>query len=386
MAKKSIHYGLPYKGSKNLIAKWVCDNLPTADNFYDLFCGGCAITHYAMLSGKYKTYTINDIDWKPVELFVNAIHGKYADETRWISREDFYRLKDTDPYVALCWSFGNNGRNYLYGKDIEPYKKAMHYAIVLRDYSLIDTYDKRIKNYIDAPTIHERRINYRKDYGVMYKILPSATLLKDLPYKYTAKCKPTNSVALKSNVNKFLHLDKDCKQEALQELDVLNRDVHIECLERLQSLESLQSLNQLKRLQGLESLQHLEHLERFQRLQHLERVQSLQNLESLESNIGDYQNIQIKDNSVIYCDIPYKGTNKYSTDFDYERFYSWALKQTELVVISEYSMPDDFICIAQREKRVTLSSYNNSITKTEKLFVPANQLEMYRKSLLAITK
>ena len=157
----NIHYGLPYKGSKNLIAKWVCDNLPAADNFYDLFCGGCAITHYAMLSGKYKTYTINDIDWKPVELFVNAIHGKYADETRWISREDFYRLKDTDPYVALCWSFGNNGRNYLYGKDIEPYKKAMHYAIVLRDYSLIDTYDKRIKNYIDAPTIHERRINYR---------------------------------------------------------------------------------------------------------------------------------------------------------------------------------------------------------------------------------
>ena len=359
MAKKSIHYGLPYKGSKNKIAKWVCDNLPAADNFYDLFCGGCAITHYAMLSGKYRTYTINDIDWKPVELFVNAIHGKYADETRWISREDFYRLKDTDPYVALCWSFGNNGRNYLYGKDIEPYKKAMHYAIVLRDYSLIDTYDKRIKNYIDAPTIHERRINYRKDYGVMYKILPSATLLKDLPYKYTAKCKPTNSVALKSDVNKFLHLDKDCKQEALQELDDLNRGVHIECLERLQSLESLQSLDQLERLQSLESL---------------------------ESNIGDYQNIQIKDNSVIYCDIPYKGTDKYSTDFDYERFYSWALKQTELVVISEYSMPDDFICIAQREKRVILSSYNNSITKTEKLFVPANQLEMYRKSLLAITK
>ena len=56
-----MRYGLPYKGSKNGIADWVCDNLPNAENFYDLFCGGCAITHCAMLRNKYKTYTINDI-------------------------------------------------------------------------------------------------------------------------------------------------------------------------------------------------------------------------------------------------------------------------------------------------------------------------------------
>lgn len=67
---------------------------------------------------------------------MNALNGKYNDENRWISREDFFRLKDTDPYVAVVWSFGNNLRDYLYSKEIEPLKKAIHYAIFFSDYSL----------------------------------------------------------------------------------------------------------------------------------------------------------------------------------------------------------------------------------------------------------
>ena len=69
-------------------------------------------------------------------LFIDAINGKYNDESRWISREDFFRLKDTDPYVAVVWSFGNNLRDYLYSKEIEPLKKAIHYAMFFSDYSL----------------------------------------------------------------------------------------------------------------------------------------------------------------------------------------------------------------------------------------------------------
>ena len=59
-------------------------------------------------------------------LFKDAIDGKYENESRWISREDFYRLKDSDPFVRIVWSFGNNGCNYLYSREIEPYKKAVH--------------------------------------------------------------------------------------------------------------------------------------------------------------------------------------------------------------------------------------------------------------------
>lgn len=69
-------------------------------------------------------------------LFIDALNGKYNDESRWISHEDFSRLKDTDPYVAIVWSFGNNMRNYLYSREIEPLKKAIHYAIFFSDYSL----------------------------------------------------------------------------------------------------------------------------------------------------------------------------------------------------------------------------------------------------------
>lgn len=87
-----MRYGLPYQGSKNKIAEWVISNLPNADNFYDLCAGGCAITHAAMLSGKYKNFIINDINPHPTQLFVDAINGKYKDETRWISRDDFFRV------------------------------------------------------------------------------------------------------------------------------------------------------------------------------------------------------------------------------------------------------------------------------------------------------
>ena len=57
-----MRYGLPYKESKNSIAKWVVDELPKADVFVDLFCGGCAITHRALLSGKYKQFIIEEAE------------------------------------------------------------------------------------------------------------------------------------------------------------------------------------------------------------------------------------------------------------------------------------------------------------------------------------
>lgn len=127
-----MRYGMPYKGSKNSIAQWIVDNLPKEETFVDLFAGGCAVTHAAMLSHKFKRFVANDIT-DSTQLFINAIHGKYHDEKRWISREDFFRLKDTDPYVRLCWSFGNNGKDYLYSREIEPYKRAFHYAAVFKD-------------------------------------------------------------------------------------------------------------------------------------------------------------------------------------------------------------------------------------------------------------
>ncbi len=131
-----MKYGLPYKGSKNKLAERIVRLLPKRTHLVDLFCGGCAVSHAAMVMKKYEHIHINDLNWMCPTLFIDALSGKYNNETRWISREDFFRLRDTDPYVAVVWSFGNNLRDYLYSQEIEPLKKAIHYAMFFSDYSL----------------------------------------------------------------------------------------------------------------------------------------------------------------------------------------------------------------------------------------------------------
>lgn len=132
----SKFYGFPYMGSKNKLAKRIVSILPKREHLYDLFCGGCAITHRAMEINKYNHIHINDINPLCTQLFHDALNGKYENEDRWISRDDFHRLKNTDPYVACCFSFGNNFRAYAYSSEIEPKKKALHYAIFFGDYTL----------------------------------------------------------------------------------------------------------------------------------------------------------------------------------------------------------------------------------------------------------
>ncbi len=129
-----MKYGLPYKGSKNKLAERIVRLLPKRKNLVDLFCGGCAVSHAALVMGKFEHIHINDLNWMCPTLFMDALAGKYNDDTRWISREDFFRLRDTDSYVAVVWSFGNNLRSYIYSREIEPLKRAIHYAIFFHDY------------------------------------------------------------------------------------------------------------------------------------------------------------------------------------------------------------------------------------------------------------
>lgn len=73
-----------------------------------------------------------------------------------------------------------------------------------------------------------------------------------------------------------------------------------------------------------------------------------------------------------YCDIPYKNGIGYSTDFDYERFYSWCEEQTKygnIVLVSEYEMPEDrFDCIWQKQVK-THQNNRNKLERIEKLFI-----------------
>ena len=123
--------GVPYQGSKNAIARDIISILPSGRRFVDLFAGGCAMTHAAILSGKYERFLANDKHGFGVRLFMDAIAGKCNGKWReWVSREEFYRRKGTDPLIALCWSFSNNGRDYLYSHEEEDIKcKAQEYIV-----------------------------------------------------------------------------------------------------------------------------------------------------------------------------------------------------------------------------------------------------------------
>ena len=88
---------------------------------------------------------------------------------------------------------------------------------------------------------------------------------------------------------------------------------------------------------------------------------------------GDYSDLEIYENSIIDCDIPYKGTKQYSTskNFNHDKFWQWCrnmAKQGHKVFISEYQAPDDFICVWSKE---VTNSMNTTLTykPVERLFV-----------------
>ena len=317
------NYGLPYAGSKSRIAHWVIDNLPSGRVLIDAFAGGCAITHRALLSQKWQTVIANDINGKYPQLFADAMHGQYRDEKRWISREDFERLKSKDACVACCWSFGNNVRTYMYSQAIEPYKRALHYAIVFDDFAPMQELMPEVAQAVhDAlqgqNNLHDRRITAQNvivktlkritDDNFAHQIIQSNPLYQTI--KHTSKNTPS-----------------------------------------LQSLQSLESLERLQRLQSLESLERLQ-------------VTSL-----------SYDEIDIPDGAVVYCDPPYYACDKRLYDgtanaFDHNAFHDWcvSVSKTNPIFISEYSIEDDrFEIVAEKQKMTSMSS-NKSFNVTERLY------------------
>ena len=199
------NYGLAWKGSKNFIADWVVDNLPSADCFIDLFFGGGAITHCAMTRNKYKTYIANDL-LDTTSLFIDCVNGAISKDPKyleWISREDFERRKNTELWVAVVYSFGNNCRTYMYSKELEPYKKAVHYAIVYNDFSLLDEYSPLFRDKIKGDTWQERRVSLRGAFDDK-QILKSTKRLDELNFQYSPKQKPSSLVAEKREILEFL--------------------------------------------------------------------------------------------------------------------------------------------------------------------------------------
>lgn len=199
-------YGLPYQGSKDKLLDKIAPLLPRAQNFYDLFGGGFSVSHYMVLHKIYPHVHYNEIEPSTVRLVLDAIAGRYnysVFKPKWISREEFQANLD-DAYIRIIWSFGNNQKGYLFGKDVEPYKRSLHQAVVFGEF------DDRA----------------RKVLGIS---------------KWPA------------------HLSIRGRRLLSRSIVRLRGDrLDLEQLERLQRLERLEQLEQLERLQQLERLEQLE--------------------------------------------------------------------------------------------------------------------------------
>ena len=134
-----MKYGLPYQGSKSRIADWVLSVLPSSHTLVDLFAGGGAIVHAALLSGKYERIIAND-KTDSMLVFMEAAQGGFDGFSTVVTREEFNASDDMA--IKILYSFGNGGSSYLWSDELAAFKVPA-------------------AKMISAPSLHERRIAYR---------------------------------------------------------------------------------------------------------------------------------------------------------------------------------------------------------------------------------
>ena len=344
-------YGIPYKGSKNSIARKIVSFLPSADVLIDICAGGCAITHAALelcegLAPKWKRIIANDICEMPLKLFRGAICGEYADEKRWIDRETFQKLKDVDPYVRYCWSFGNNGIDYLYAQEVEPWKKALHYARVFGDTSLLRNMG------IDGDGSRTDVLAHESEYKDKY-IRWWLSQQEYTPAELGELIKNVKDDVERDEEELRAYLLKALKTSGLTQAEVQRRlgtqmsghyfgrsQWEFPTREMYQRMQEFMPLpDDYNELVGLYRLR--------------QSLQSLQSLQRLQISSKSYENVKIPENSVIYADIPYQGTDCGSYEgFNHESFFNWASVQKTPVFISSYKVEDErFTCVFECDKR-----------------------------------
>ena len=380
-----MKYGITYQGSKNAIAEKIIEVLPSGRRFVDLFGGGAAISHCAVLSGKWQKVIYNEYNPLLVDLIKKAINGDYKNERRWISRADFFKFKEQEGYIKYCWSFSCAGVNYLYSKELEPWEKALHYARVLGDTSLFAEFG--IKTDGSWNDIQKNKEEYKRKYIGWYlkNVLNSQADFEKLRDNLQGKikkqkeelrlylCDALEKSGLKqSDIDKRLntqmsghwfgrsqwqfptreHYNKMRDFLPLKDYDEVYG--YAELLERLQSLQSLESLQRLQRLQSLESLQRLERLERLESLQRLEVKQ------------GSYLDYVYENGDVVYCDQPYEGTGNYDKkDFNHAEFYDWVASRPYKVYFSSYEISDKrfYKVWSEKKRKLMCGACSDKVTE-----------------------
>ena len=368
-----MKYGITYQGSKNAIAEKIIEILPSGRRFVDLFGGGAAISHCAVLSGKWQKVLYNEYNPLLVDLIKKAINGDYQNEKRWISREDFFKLKEKDGYIKYCWSFSCAGNYYLYSKEVEPWKKALHYARVLGDTSLFAEFG--IKTDGSRNDIQKNKEEYKRKYIGWYikNVLNSQADFEKLRDNLQEKIK-------KQKEELRIYLCDALNKSGLKQSDVdrrLNTQMSGHWFGRSQwQFPTREFYNKMREFLPLKDYDEvygyaelLQSLQRLESLQSLQSLQSLERMERLEVKQGSYLDYVYEYGDVVYCDPPYDGTGNYDkTDFNHAEFYDWVASRPYKVYFSSYEISDKRFYKVWSEKKRKLMCGGCSDKVTEYLY------------------
>ena len=368
-----MKYGITYQGSKNAIAEKIIEFLPSGRRFVDLFGGGAAISHCAVLSGKWQNVLYNEYNPLLVDLIKRAINGDFKNEKRWISREDFFRLKEKEGYIKYCWSFGCAGNNYLYSKEVERWKKALHYARVLGDTSLFAEFG--IKTDGSRNDIQKNKEEFKRKYIGWYlkNVLNSQADFEKLRDNLQGKIK-------KQKEELRIYLCDALEKSGLKQSDIdrrLNTQMSGHWFGRSQwQFPTREFYNKMREFLPLKDYDEvygyaelLQRLQRLESLQRLQRLESLQSLQRLEVKQGSYLDYVYEDGDIVYCDPPYERTENYDkTDFNHAEFYDWVASRSYKVYFSSYEISDKRFYKVWSEKKRKLMCGACSDKVTEYLY------------------
>mgnify|MGYP001158826964 FL=1 len=355
--------GLPYMGSKRKLAKKIVDKIladnPTCHYVFDLFGGGGAISFELIQREQIKKVVYNDINTGVVELLKdirdNGVTDKYY---QWVSRETFHKHKnDKDWFGGLCqvvWSFGNGQKTYLFGRDIEEYKK-MYFEVVVNNIDHTEKMANFIENYV------------LKRYGIAKKCKLEMPQWIDINkrrleirrqiFSYEKACKLKQQQEQKK-------LEQLGKLEQLKKQQAINKTHPLQDIKQIGLLERLQQLEQLRQLERLEQIKTLKYLEQTKVLEGLEQVKQVSNsqvINKLELLNQSFDEVKINtpiNETIIYLDPPYLDVGaEYAEMVDQKKINDYLNKTPYVVYVSSYNC--GLRCIAEYEHRTTLAVGRN---------------------------
>lgn len=359
------NFGLPYTGSKSRIAPWLMEMLPNCENFVDVFAGGCAVSHAVMLYGKAKMITLNDIQGDVVQLFLDALHGnlKKYNPYQWIGRTTFFEQKNTNSFIRLVYSFGNNAKNYLYSKEVEEYKHAVHLALIEDDWSLLCEL---------CPEIAEKCKTELQNYPINHDDYSTSIEVRHLNFQKKC-CEILRTISGNNWYSDVIQQNpfyRTSKKEWIS---------HGKTGSKIVGAPGSQEMFSIARLESIQVLQSYERVKRIVELEAVKKIKTINNNDIVNNNMiinttsMDYRLLDMPNNSVVFCDPPYKDSNvKYNnTKFEHGEFYEWCLEKAKYndVYVTEYNIEHPhFQLVGEKERQISLNAQGSKGMKIEKLY------------------